>query len=85
MVTRRITRLPQLELPEGWEWADYAQPRVENPHTGARLEFIEERQPSCESTRIGRAFIIGQVPPEIRRIFDRRNLAIGPHAPKASA
>ena len=84
MVTRRIIRRPQRELPEGWEWTDYTVPRVENPHTGARMEFVEVRQASCETKRVGRAFIIGDVPPEVRRIFSARNLDIGPHAPRAA-
>lgn len=80
--TKRVTRAAQLPLPEGWEWTDYRIPRLENPHTGAKMEFVEVRQPSCETKRVGHAFIIGKVPSEVRRIFDRRNLDIGPHAPR---
>lgn len=80
----RVTRYPREPLPEGWEWSDYSVPRAEHPATGARIEFIEERQPSYKMMRIGRTHITGEVPPVVRRTFARRNREIGPHQARPS-
>jgi hypothetical protein len=81
----RTTRKPKLPLPEGWEWVDYRIPKAENAATSARIEFLEDRQPSCEMARFGRTVVSGDVPPEVRRIFDHRNAEIGPHTGRRRA